>query len=67
MKLINENLQWRIHGVALYPMFPHHWIVIGIKSGFCGGRKPGEPAKDPRCRDENEQQTQRINDVNSSI
>ena len=28
---------------------------------------PENPAKNPLCRDENEQQTQFINDVNSSI
>ena len=36
MKLTNGNLQWRIHGAALYPMFPHR---IGIRNaGFCGGK-----------------------------
>ena len=45
MKLTNGNLQWRIHGVALYPMFPHR---IGIRNaGFCGWRKPGEPGEKP--------------------
>ena len=46
MKLASGNLQWRIHGVALYPMFPHR---IGIRNaGFCGrGRKRGEPDEKP--------------------
>ena len=45
MKLTNGNLQWRIHGVALYPMFPHR---IGIRNaGFSGGRKLGEPGVKP--------------------
>ena len=45
MKLTNRNLQWRIHGVPLYPMFPHR---IGIRNaGFCGGGKPGQPGEKP--------------------
>ena len=45
MKSTNGNLQWRIHGVALYPMFPHR---IGIRNaGFCGWRKPREPGEKP--------------------
>ena len=27
-------------------------------AGFCGGRKTGEPGKNPRSKDENQQQTQ---------
>ena len=34
---------------------------------FVEGGNPENPAKNPRCRDENEQQTQPINDGNSSI
>ena len=34
---------------------------------FVEGENLENPAKNPRCRDENEQQTQPINDRNSSI
>ena len=45
MKLTNGSLRWRIHGVALYPVFPHR---IGIRNvGFRGGRKLEEPGKKP--------------------
>ena len=45
MELTNGSLQWRIHRVALYPVFPHR---IGIRNvGFRVGRKLGEPSKKP--------------------
>ena len=31
---------------------------LKINVGFCGGRKPEDPEKNPRGRDENQQQTQ---------
>ena len=43
MILSRGGLQWRIHGVALYPVFPNRIEITNV--GFLKGRKLGEPGK----------------------
>ena len=45
-----------IYGVALFPLFSGRLEFRSV--GFCGRRKPENPAKNPRSRYENKQQTQ---------
>ena len=52
-----DNLAMDISRVGSSCLLFPSWI--GIRNvGFCGGRKPEDPEKNPRSKEENQQKTQ---------
>ena len=52
-----KNLQWYFHKVTLHPLFPgSNWNLEVLV--FVEGGKPENLEKNPRSKDENQQQTQ---------